>query len=361
MNLRVSLGIGSSLAAIVAAVVAGGFAAPAAAGRQVGAPPPPSPAYGWPVRPFDRPHPVRGNFGDPRTIYWGLTSDLDQGGFFQFHNGVDISAAAGTAVYPVVSGRVRRVFYDWVGVASAGRRFQYWHIRPSVRVGQLVAADRTVLGHVVPGAGHVHLTEIDGTTPVNPLQSGHLTPYWDRTPPVIRAIDVRGSTSVELGGRIWFVADAYDLPSLTPPAPWGDQPVTPAEVSWTLRGPGSRTVIPSRVAADFRVHLPPRRDFWHLYATRTRQNQPTIAFTHFHETGRYLFDLTPGGLSTASLPSGRYRLTVTVTDIRSNRSERTRLFTISRSSRASLASAGGFHGRPAGGPADSVSDVANRS
>ena len=120
-------------------------------------------------------------------------------------------------------------------------------------------------------------------------------------------------------------------------------------------------MIPSRVAADFRVHLPPRRDFWHLYATRTRQNQPTIAFTHFHETGRYLFDLTPGGLSTASLPSGRYRLTVTVTDIRSNRSERTRLFTISRSSRASLASAGGFHGRPAGGPADSVSDVANRS
>jgi hypothetical protein len=361
MNLRVSLGIGSSLAAIGAAVVAGGFASPASAGRQVGAPTHSPLAYGWPVRPFHRPHPVRGNFGDPRTIYWGLTSDLDQGGFFQFHNGVDISAASGTAVYPVVSGRVRRVFYDWVGVASAGRRFQYWHIRPSVRVGQLVSAGRTVLGYIVPGAGHVHLTEIDGTTPVNPLQYGHLTPYWDRTPPVIRAIVVRGSTSGALGGRIWFVVNAYDLPSITPPAPWGAQPVTPAEVSWTLRGPGGRTVIPPTVAADFRFHLPPRRDFWHVYATRTRQNQPTIAFTHQHEPGRYFFDLTPGGLRTASLPTGRYSLTVTVTDIRSNRSERTRLFTISRSSRASLASVGRFRGRPASRPANMVSDVADRS
>ena len=27
--------------------------------------------YGWPVKPFDQPHPVRGNFGDPRTIFAG--------------------------------------------------------------------------------------------------------------------------------------------------------------------------------------------------------------------------------------------------------------------------------------------------
>src|SRR5262249_33751641 len=43
-------------------------------------------AYGWPVRPFDRPHPVRGNMGDPRTVY------SVKGGSFSFHNGVDVVA-----------------------------------------------------------------------------------------------------------------------------------------------------------------------------------------------------------------------------------------------------------------------------
>jgi hypothetical protein len=125
------------------------------------------------------------------------------------------------------------------------------------------------------------------------------------------------------------------MPALAPPAPWGDQPVTPAQVSWTLQGPGGRTVIPPTVSADFRFRLPPKRDFWRVYATRTRQNHPSIAFTHYvREPGRYLFDLTPGGLETASLPNGRYRLTVTVADIRSNRAQRTRLFTIRRSERA---------------------------
>ena len=38
--------------------------------------------YGWPVRPFDRQHPVRGFFGDPRI----------EGRVRQFHFGVDVSA-----------------------------------------------------------------------------------------------------------------------------------------------------------------------------------------------------------------------------------------------------------------------------
>src|SRR5437660_1605435 len=44
--------------------------------------------YGWPVKPFDREHPIRGNFGDPRTVF--LTpptpeSVLTGGGSFSFH------------------------------------------------------------------------------------------------------------------------------------------------------------------------------------------------------------------------------------------------------------------------------------
>ena len=50
------------LVCAVAASVAG--AAPAATVRAHGYAP-----YGWPVRPFDVAHPIRGNFGDPRTVF----------------------------------------------------------------------------------------------------------------------------------------------------------------------------------------------------------------------------------------------------------------------------------------------------
>src|SRR5579884_2715499 len=60
-------------------------------------------AYGWPVRPFDAQHPVRGNFGDPRIINGGglLAESTSITGTYDFHNGVDISAPDGSPVYPV--------------------------------------------------------------------------------------------------------------------------------------------------------------------------------------------------------------------------------------------------------------------
>src|SRR5688572_15595570 len=47
--------------------------------------------YRWPVKPFDRQHPVRGFFGDPRIANHGHSK--------QFHFGVDISAPNGTPVF----------------------------------------------------------------------------------------------------------------------------------------------------------------------------------------------------------------------------------------------------------------------
>src|SRR5215211_7553364 len=76
------------LVAVAAAAAALTAAAPATAG-----------SYGWPVRPFDRQHPVRGFFGDPRIA----GEDLAHG---SFHFGIDISAPDGTPVYATVSGPV---------------------------------------------------------------------------------------------------------------------------------------------------------------------------------------------------------------------------------------------------------------
>ena len=64
-------------------------------------------AYSWPFKPFNKQHPIRGFFGDPRTVYENgiLAGGFDGPGIFSFHQGIDISAPDGTPIYPVETGR----------------------------------------------------------------------------------------------------------------------------------------------------------------------------------------------------------------------------------------------------------------
>jgi hypothetical protein len=220
-----------------------------------------SSAYGWPVKPFDRQHPIRGGFGDPRTLFFTPpTTDgvLTGDGSFTFHFGVDISAPDGTKVYPVLSGTVSEVHADWVGVdTGAGRSFQYWHIRPAVAVGARVEVDRTVLGQILTGQEHVHFTEIDNHQVVNPLQAGHLTPYTDTTKPRVNAITFRATDTGRdlmpsfLRGSVEMIAEAYDTPSIPVPGDWHGMPVAPALITWHLQTLGGRNVTGERIAVDF--------------------------------------------------------------------------------------------------------------
>src|SRR5437016_13033023 len=86
-------------------------------------------SYPWPVKPFNQAHPIRGSFGDPRTLFFGPPSArtlLGGNGSFTFHTGVDVSAPDGTAVYPVESGTVRSVSNTWIAVDGGnGRTFPY--------------------------------------------------------------------------------------------------------------------------------------------------------------------------------------------------------------------------------------------
>jgi murein DD-endopeptidase MepM/ murein hydrolase activator NlpD len=324
---------------LLALALGGGIAAhPGSSAR--GAHTEPSYAYSWPVRPFDRPHPVRGGFGDPRTIFLGPPTQrtlLSGIGSFQFHDGVDISAPDGTAVYPVESGTVRQITPAWVLVDSGhGVSFQYWHIAPAVSAGEDVDADSTVLGHILRESGHVHLTEFDNGDEVNPLAPGHLGPYADTTVPTVSSIEFRPTVTGAdlmpelLRGRIEIVAGAYDMPAVPVPGPWHGLPVTPALLEWRIQSAtGGKVVVPTHVAYDVRDHLPAQDKFWQVYARGTHQNMSVFgAHYSYMQPGVYSFRLAPGGFDTRTLPDGVYELVVTATDIRGNHSSREQRFSI---------------------------------
>lgn len=295
--------------------------------------------YGWPVAPFDRPHPVRGGFGDPRTIFTGpptWATLLRGGGLFQFHDGVDVSAPDGTRVYPIESGVVTKVTRETIVVAGGARTFEYWHLVPATSPGARVEARTTALGRIRRGCGHVHLTELDGGVPVDPLAAGHLTPYADTTKPAVTGISFRagaagGALLPELvRGRVEIVAAASDTPSLRVRGEWHGLPVAPAVVEWRLvRADTGRTVVPTRVVFDARDRLPAPGGFWSVYARGTHQNMAVFgAHYSYLQPGSYLFRLTPGGFDTRTLRDGVYAVVVTAIDVRGNSGTLTERFSV---------------------------------
>ena len=331
-----AVAIFASLAAVVALAAwdAGPLDRAIASGSQE-----PAGSYGWPIRPFNQPHPVRANFGDPRTVFHGppTANTLYHGaGSYNFHRGADIAAPAGTKVYPVRDGTVVFESASHVNVRGPdGTTFEYWHIRASFPVGTLVHRDRTVLGTIQGPVGHVDLTEIQDGHVVNPLAPGHLTPYRDTSHPVVASIRLQSDNAGHalfpnvVHGRVWLVAQAFDKPSVPVPGYWRDLPVTPALVTWRIQTADGKVVVPTHVAADFRTSLPPSDAFWSVYARGTYQNMAAFADHYsYRQPGTYLFLLSPTPFDTSSLPRDTYDLAVTATDIRGNSSTRSLRFTV---------------------------------
>ena len=176
-------------------IAAAALAAPAAAS-----------AYDWPLRPYQRQHPIRGGFDDPRIAYSAGASVQTS-----FHFGVDISAPDYTPVYSVSTG-VANPGADKVRVrAGEGHEFAYWHIAPAVVRGQRIRLHQ-LLGFITKGHAHVHFAEkIDGVY-VNPLRPGGLAPYEDHTQPTVAGVSFlatdRTVTPDAVSGVIDVVANA---------------------------------------------------------------------------------------------------------------------------------------------------------
>jgi Peptidase family M23 len=295
--------------------------------------------FGYPVKPFHREHPVRAYLGDPRTVFHApptLDGLMTGAGSFSFHQGVDISAPDGTAVYPVESGVVTDAAGDWVGVDSGnGRSFEYWHIRPLVKRGQHVEVDQTILGRIVRTAGHVHLTEYEHGAVANPLAPGQLSPFTDTTAPRVQSISVRGADPESallpgfLRGRITILAETYDRPTMPVPGVWKGLPTAPALITWRIQRPDGKVIVPDRTAVDFRSTVPENSAFWTVYARGTYQNMCVFGPHYsYMEGGEYLFRLTPDGLDTSELADGVYDLVVTATDMRGNHGSLTLRITV---------------------------------
>jgi hypothetical protein len=262
-------------------------------------------AYGWPLKPFNRPHPIRGSFGDPRY-------HLDaEGALSSFHFGVDISGRDGSAVYAVEPGYVHAYSARLTVTARSGREFGYWHVRPVVRTGRHVRRHQ-LIGHILRGWGHVHLSEWFHGAYKDPLRRGALTPFHDATVPTIDTLRLitdtgAGVDAQRVSGPISIIVGASDAPPLPPPAPWNVARLAPAQIWWTLTGPG---VSVSALVVDFSVGIPRDELYSWIYVTGTYQNKP-------HRPGSYLF-WAAHSLGTADYPDGRYRLTVVARDDRGN-------------------------------------------
>jgi hypothetical protein len=267
-------------------------------------------AHPWPIKPFERQHPVRGVVGDPR---------IGGGGGKSFHFGVDVSAPDGTAVYAVRGGRVSIDGENITVIEVEGEREHgYWHVVPAVQDGSRVKRG-ALLGHISAGWGHVHLAERHGDAYWNPLRDGALTPYEDYGAPVVSRIVTSGERDA-LVGAVDLVVEAFDHPPLSAPQPaWRGMPVAPALVRWRLVR-NARQVVPWRVVFDFRTSFVPKIagtppsdvNFDRCYAPGTRQNHP-------NEPGLFRIWLA-NRFDTTAFADGDYRLDVEAADIRGNAS-----------------------------------------
>jgi murein DD-endopeptidase MepM/ murein hydrolase activator NlpD len=287
--------------ALVAAAVAAGStqAAPHAASRTfavsesrtIGRLPVVAPAYGWPLKPFDKQHPVRAFLNDPR---------IGENGGKAFHFGIDIAAPDGTGVYAVTGGKLYLSHGSLCVVAGGGHEYGYWHIRAAAGLSEhQIVHKHQLLGTIAPGWGHVHFAERLGTEYVNPLRPGALGPYTDPLAPTIAGLSVRSD-----GHRGYdLVVYAHDTTWPTVRGAWANEPVTPALIRWRIGSAGTW-----RTAVDFREKMLDRRLFDSIYAPDTTQN-------HKGKQGNFAFYL---GRSWRPA-DGTYRIQIEALDTRGNR------------------------------------------
>ena len=318
---------------------------------------------GWPVRPHDRQHPVRGSFLDPRPdVALGAT----------YHNGVDVAVRDDRSERAAPHGRTHRVYAIEGGRVEVATRpgvrglvdighFRYEHVDALVEPGELVEPGQPI-GWTWDGTWHVHLGErvvtADGRSRwVNPLRpGGKLHPYVDRADPKIYEIRYytpatprwtrrighvvklpqagRRLDKRRLSGRVDVRVRAADPQSFIGwfrDLPWLAAPHHPFRLALEILHLGSGEVVEQRdvFRSEQYLQLPAEQH----YAPGTDQNLPANACMRRHRTARcrgiYWFRLFPQQYwDTTEYANGRYRLRVRAWDTAGNTAKADSEFTI---------------------------------
>lgn len=307
---------------------------------------------GWPVKPHNGQHPIRGSFLDPRP-------DPERGAIC--HDGVDVAVRDDRPERGAPAGRTHRVYAIEGGpvflATPRGARgfarighFGYGHIDPIVQMGETVTPGQHI-GWTCKGDWHVHLSEFIFTSGpailVNPLRPrGKLRPYLDTAPPVIREIRFytpanpawgrRPTTSVArlppagqrlnrngLFGRVDVrvrVSDPQSFIGWFQEVPWLAAPHHPFRLAVTIVDLVTSRIVRRREVfrAEQLIDLPAAQHF----APGTEQNLPAGGCMRRHSSircdGVYWFRLFPRYWDTTRLPDGRYEVRVRAWDVAAN-------------------------------------------
>ncbi|MGH7492892.1 MAG: hypothetical protein ACREOO_10915 [bacterium] len=153
--------------------------------------------FPWPVTPFNQSQQITGTFCEYR--------DTDPAP--HYHNGTDIPKPDRSPVFPCEDGVITSFDPNGSNAFVRVGRFAYVHIapNPALGVGDSVFKSVTVIGTILDGLGHVHLTEGQVGSEVNALRRDTgLTPYNDSWPPVINFVRIflSGTNTEFTGGMV---------------------------------------------------------------------------------------------------------------------------------------------------------------
>ncbi len=153
--------------------------------------------FPWPVTPFNQSQQITGTFCEYR----------DTAPAPHYHNGTDIPKPDRSPVYPCADGVITSLDPNGGNAFVRVGRFAYVHIAPNpgLGIGDSVFQSVTVLGTILDGLGHVHLTEGQVGSEMNALRKDTgLTPYVDSWPPVINFVKLylSGTNTEFAGGNV---------------------------------------------------------------------------------------------------------------------------------------------------------------
>jgi hypothetical protein len=254
---------------------------------------------GWPLRPFHRQHPLRAGLNERRPA--------------NMHEGVDIQAQDGTRVYAVQSGTARVLKAGTVDERVQVGNYLYWHVHHRVRSGQFVRAYATVVGTIITGAGHLHLSELSGQRFLNPLRPGGrvLAPWTDTQAPVI------GLPTLRPDGHV--TVEVFDPQSFRAQIKYRTPVLAPAALAYRAWDAAGHDVTGLQFALRGSQHLPDAGR-WVVYADDAYEPGWTCFDTRLACVPRWNYRLA-GGLAPPLPPTAR-RLSIYAWDWAGNTSVR---------------------------------------